>query len=128
MTLTATQITQMQNQAGDLMHDTCVVQTYTSSTVDSYRQPTVTYPDGSAISCGFSWRQLGNTERLFPELHSLTYDALVRVPIGTTVTRKDRVKLTKRMGVAITNIVFEVSGPVMRGPTCLMVPLRRVEV
>ena len=126
MTLTATQITQMQNQAGDLMHDTCVVQTYTSTTLDSYRQPTVTYPDGSAISCGFRWKTSKDAFSVGGAGVVAEGDAELRLPIGTTITAKERVKITYLRGSVLgTALIFQVIGEPRPGLTAILVDLKR---
>jgi hypothetical protein len=57
-------------------------------------------------------------------------DATLRLPLGTTITPKDRVKVTYRYGVVLSvPEVFEVvSDPApMRGPTAMTVYLRKVK-
>ena len=109
------------DQAGHY-NDTCIVQTL-STTRDSTGAVLNTYPDGSAISCGFEPK--GGTERKAADGTAVITDATVRVPIGTTITAKDRVKITKRHGTSITALVFGVASEPQRGPSGLVIELRK---
>jgi head-tail adaptor len=125
MALSALQIAQMQHAGGELMTDTCVVQTRTA-TADTYGEMIGTYSDGDALACGF--RYLSGGELATEQMRMLRTEAELRLPIGTTVTALDRVKLTKRYGAALTTtLVFEVVGPIRRGPAGLLLMLRKVE-
>lgn len=105
------------------MQDTCIIQAY-SATPDTYGDPVPTYTDGAAIACGFD--PTGGRESWRPDMTALHVDATVRLPIATTLDTRDRIKITKRFGVAITAIVFEIVGLPQRGPSGLVVELVKV--
>ena len=103
------------------MQDTCVVRSY-SSTADGWGNPTPGYTDGAALACGVEhgmpkeWQASGAVADI---------DAVIRLPIGTTITVKDLIKVTYRYGEALgTAQVFEVVGPVRQGPSGVRVGTR----
>lgn len=107
MTLSATQLAQMQAASEDLFHDTCVLQTYTIGAQDAMGASTITYTDGSAIPCGFY--ATGGSESARADLTVATLDAIVRLPVATIVDVRSRVKITKRFGTTLaTALVFEI--------------------
>lgn len=125
MSLSAAQISQMQTVQADLMADTCVIQSR-SATADSYGEMIASYTDGDAIACGFSYAGDRHKFRA-PDMTLQTTDAELRIPLTETIGERDRVKLTKRMGTTLgTALVFEVNGPIRRGPSAYLVPLRKV--
>lgn len=106
--------------------DTCVIQTAVE-TLDSFRQMVITYPaDSTALACGLDMRP-GN------EAHSTTatvldYDATIRLALGTVVTEKDRIKVTKRFDeTLVTPLVFEIVSPAQQGASGLRYRLRRLQ-
>jgi hypothetical protein len=108
----------------DHMMDTCIIQTYSSSQ-NSYGEEVITYTDGSAISCGLDMRP-GN-ERHSAEYTASEYDATVRLPITTVPDMRDRIKITKRFDETLsTALVFEITGPIQRGPSGVRMQLKKV--
>ena len=107
-------------QAG-AMFDTCYVLTRTAGTGD-YGYGPATYTAGSAIACGFDPKPrevMGDTQ---VEMS----DGRLRLPVDTTVTHLDRIKITKRFGVTTTAQTYEILGQPRRGPSGLVLYLRRV--
>lgn len=111
-------------QTGHMM-DTVVRQAY-SATQNSYNEDVVTYTDQTAIDCGLDMRP--GSERHTSNYTALEYDATMRLPITTTINARDRLKVTKRFGETLsTALVFEIVGPVQRGPSGIRLLLKRVE-
>ena len=111
-------------QVGHMM-DLVVRQVY-SATSNSYNEDVVTYTDQTAIDCGLDMRP--GSERHNSNYTALEYDATMRLPITTTINARDRLKVTKRFGETLsTALVFEIVGPVQRGPSGIRLLLRRVE-
>ena len=107
------------------MHDTCVRQVY-SATSNSMNEDVVTYTDQAAIACGLDMRP--GSERHSQSYTSLEFDATIRLPVTTTIDPRDRLKITKRYGETLaTALVFEIVGPVQRGPSGIRLALKRVE-
>ena len=90
--------------------DTCKIGTRGSL---SGPEPTAAWTYGSGIRCAYE--QTGSTEVLDDGQAALT-DVVFKLPLGTTVARINRIKLTKRDGVALgTEIVCEVVGEPFTG-------------
>lgn len=98
-----------------------------SSTVDTFGQAVETWPTNSAdIDCGLDMRP--GSERHNADNSVTTYDATVRMPIGTTFDLRDKFRITKRFGETLTTaLVFEFVAPIQRGPSGVRAMLRRVE-
>jgi len=98
------------------------------TTANSMNEQVESWPaDGSAISCGLDMRP--GSERHGPDKTVINYDATIRLPIGTTIDEKDRIKVDKRFGEALASpLVFDVISPIQRGPSGIRVMLKRIEV
>ncbi len=107
------------------MMDTCVLQTCTQ-TADSFGQMIESFTDGSAQACGLDMRP--GSERRGVDSTVLQYDASVRLAITAAPDAKDRVKVTKRFGETLTTaLVYDIVGPIQRGPSGIRLLLRRIE-
>lgn len=106
------------------MLDTCAVLEYSTST-DSEGSPVPSWTSGStsgsAISCGFKVIDASKA----PPYPVPPMDAQVRIPFGTVVTMNDRILLTKRNGVVVTE-TYEIVGIPMDGSTATRVNLKRL--
>jgi len=112
-------------QAGHML-DACIRQVY-SRTFDSYGEPVEAYPDqAGSITCGLDMRP--GAERHQQSMTTLEYDATLRLPIATVIDVKDRLKITHRFGEAVTNLTYEIAGPVQRGPSGIRLLLKKVDV
>lgn len=116
------EVTRLQTVQDYHMHDSCKILTYSSS-VDSYNIPQPTYTAGSEIYCGF---EMVGTEERVGETEYPDIDAKLRLPIGTVINSNDRVRITKRFGVAVTEIDYSVIGQPLRGSSGLVVELKKV--
>lgn len=126
--LSAGQITQMKATNAGLMSDTCAIGIYSGASFDSHGQPTESWSYGSAIACGFNpnasiGSAAGRTEP--GELTVTPLNAQVRLPIGTTVNVRDRVKVTKKNGATLPeDLVFEVVSFRRQGPAGILLDLQ----
>ena len=121
---TTTDLSRMQTAQQAAMQDTCQIAPRVTTT-NALGEPVYTWPTyGAAIDCGLSMK--GGRERTRPDGTILITDGLLRLPIATTVNVTDRIKITYRFGVAITELVFDVVGTPMRGPSGLQVELKAV--
>ena len=120
---TAVELTAMQSTQMGAMMDTCIVQSYFAA-LDDYGAEVAVYTDSSAIACGVNMNpgKESRTETMNVE----RIDVTIRLPIATSIKATDRIKVTHRFGVAITNIVFEVVGSIRRGPSGLQVDVSQV--
>lgn len=108
------------------MMDSCKLQACVQTT-NSMGEEVETWPvDGDEISCGLDMRP--GDERHGVDMSVLTYDARLRLAITQTPDAKDRVKITKRYGEALgTPLVYDIVGPIQRGPSGIRLLLKRVE-
>ncbi len=127
--LSTGEIDRMKSTQESAMMDTCVVQTYAAGSQNAYGEyDSPTYTDGLPIACGFAWMthvsEIEGSERVIVERVPQ-----VRLPIGTVVDQKDRIKMTKRFGVTMaTPEIFEMIGPPDEGPSGLVAMLKSVEL
>jgi len=117
-----TELARMQATQNAAMQDTCQIGAYTAGSAGTYGMVAVTYTYGDALSCGLE--HLSPREML-PSTDAPTIDARIRLPVGTTITSRDLVKITYRYGVELgTAQVYQVVGPPRRGPSGLVCDLR----
>jgi len=126
MTLSAEDLTNMRAVQEGKMMDTCVIQAFVQ-TADSYNELVETWPaDSAALTCGLDMRP--GSERHGVDKTVLSYDATVRIPLATTPDPRDRLKVTKRHGETLgTPLVYNIVGPVQRGPSGNRLLLKRIE-
>jgi hypothetical protein len=111
-------------QEGHMM-DTCHRLIY-SAAASNYGEMVPTYTESSTdIPCGLE--QKPGSERWRADMTTLTWDATIRLPIGTTIDTRDRIKITKRFGVAVSGVAYEIVGPVQRGPSGIRLRLQEVK-
>lgn len=123
--LSADALSRMRTAQAEHMMDTCVIQTCTQ-TANTFGELVETFADGSAQVCGLDMRP--GSERHSQQNTALQYDATVRLVITTTLTAKDRIKITKRYGETLTTaIIYDIVGPIQRGPSAIRLMLKRVE-
>lgn len=102
------------------MYDTCKIGAYTAPST-SGGSPSYSY--GAAIACRFV--PGANGESRTAKMTVVVTPARVRLPMGTTVTAKDRVQITHRFGVALgTALEFNAQGQPSQGATCITLELR----
>lgn len=119
-------LTNMRTTQQNHLMDTCVLQACVQ-TADSFGEEVETWPaDSAALVCGLDMRP--GAERHGLDKTVLEYDATIRLPIGTAPDAKDRIKVTKRFGEALgAPLIFNIVGPIQRGPSGVRLLLKRVE-
>lgn len=122
-TFSASELANMRTAQDGHMMDTAFIQDETETT-NSYREVVFTYADrGTSTVCGLDMRP--GSENVREDKTVLIYDATVRLPIGTLVDEKNRIKVTKRFGETLTTVlVYDIVGPVQRGPSGVRLLLR----
>lgn len=111
------------------MMDTCVVLKYVEGATDAYGMPLRTWVEGAMTVCGYDGRR--HVEQGVPggtggAQVALT-DGRIRLPLETEISIVDRVRVTQRFGVLLeTPVDYELSGEPRRGPSGLLVDVRRV--
>ena len=124
-TLTAADLVIMRAAQTQSLQDTCVVQAQ-SVAANSVGELIETFTDGAAIACRYVPASGAESHR--PDSTIVTMPAMVRLPLGTALTPKDRIKITKRFGETLTTaLVFGVADAGTQGPTCITVMLKDVD-
>jgi head-tail adaptor len=124
---TSTDLTNMRLSQTDRMQDKCYLQAR-SVTPNSMNEQVESWADtGSEISCGLEMKSGSESHR--PENVVVQYDAVLRLPITTTVTELQRIRVTKRYAEALaTPLVFDIVSPIQRGPSAIRILLKKVSV
>ena len=121
---TAADLANMRLAHTDRLQDSCYLQNLTA-TPDGYGDPVRSWADtGLEIDCGLEMKT--GSERRDSDKTVVTYDAILRLPVTTTVTELQRVRVTKRHGETITAIAFQIVSPVQRGPSGIRLLLQKV--
>jgi hypothetical protein len=115
----------MQDHAEESMWDACQVLEYNGYLTDDYGHPA---PDWflrwPAIVCGYD---PSARKEVMDKTQVVLTDAVVRLPIDTTLDNRDRIKVTERHGVTLTAPpTYEIIGEPERGPSALVLALRLV--
>lgn len=117
-------------QEGAMM-DSCLVLAYSPGAPDSFGGlSNPTYTPGDPIPCGYNPTvKSGNRESVLENKTVLGTNAELRLPVDTVIGPRDRVQITHRHGEALGSpITLEVAGPIKRGPSGLVVDVKKVEV
>jgi len=121
---TATELTRMRSAQDSAMQDVCRVGAYTSVD-DGYNLPSVTYVYGEEQICGLD---LMRPDEQHASGEVPVIDARLRLPLATTIDERDRIRIEERYNEALTTpLVFEIEGPVDRGPSGLRLDLRLLD-
>jgi len=121
----AADLTNMRSTQVSHMMDLCNLGTCTQ-TADSFQQLVETFAYGADVVCGLDMRP--GSERHTADKTVINYDATVRLPIASVPTPKDRVKVTKRFGEALgVDLVYNIVGPIQRGPSGVRLLLKIIE-
>ncbi len=125
MSFSTADLTNMRAAQEAHMMDTCCIQTVTQ-TGDSFNQLVETFTDGDDLPCGLDMRP--GSERHGIDKTVVTYDATLRLPITATPDVKDRIKISKRFGEALgAALIYNIVGPIQRGPSGIRLLLKRIE-
>jgi hypothetical protein len=110
------------------MPDSGHVQTRVVTPNATTNEQVETWPSDSAeTACGLDMRPGGM--RRGEKFSTISYDATLRLPLGTAIKADDHFKVDKRFGETLSvPLVFTVLSPVQQGPSCIRVLLNRIEV
>lgn len=126
MHFTAGDLSEMRTTQNDHMMDTCHRLAY-SVAGDDYGEQVPTWTENvTDIQCGLDVR--AGSENLRSDLTAVRHDATIRLPISIAWDTKDRIKITKRHGEAVTGVVYSIVGPIQRGPSGIRMLLEEVTV
>jgi len=120
--LSAAELASMRAAQADHMNDTCVIRVY-GSTTDENNMPKPAYTAGAPMACGFRAR---TPREVLQRAEVAMSDGDVRLPVGTTLDRRSRIRITHRHGQALSPAQdYEIVGEPLRGPSGLVVLLKR---
>ena len=129
MTWLSDDLADMQETQEASMLDTCDILTYTAGAINEYGKPAPAswVSSGIPTECGFGYMQsIGGVSSYEAPDQVATMRTVLRLPLDSVVTRKDRIELTRRFGSDITPEYYHILGEIRRGPTCLTCDLALV--
>lgn len=124
---TSTELLHMQAAQDSAMQDTCHVLTYDTDAddADAYGLPNRSHMVEVSIECGL---KLVSPREAQARGEVPVINAIMRLPIGTEIDERNRIMVTHRYGVELdTPMMFEIEGPVRRGPSGIRLNLRKAD-
>lgn len=120
---TTRELERMQTAQEDGMMDECELLIRTERSQDEYGMPVVQWVSGAVCACGLENRRSDETLNAEADL----FDAQLRLPLDTDLSRVDRLRVTRRFGVLLDQAEeYDLVGETQRGPSGLLVNARRV--
>lgn len=123
----ATVLTRMRETQDSAMQDLCVILGYDEMT-DGYGLPKPIYgANPIEVDCGL---ELVDPDEEQESGDVAVIDARLRLPIGTVLDVRDRIRVIERYGEQLGApdvLLFEIEGPAQRGPSGLVLRLRLVD-
>ena len=114
----------MRSTQDGAMQDVCRIGAYTADD-DAYNLPDVTYVYGVEVICGLDLMS-PTEQQASGEVPVI--NAKLRLPIGTEIDERDRIRIEQRYNEDLdTPMIFEIEGPVDRGPSGLVLDVRIVD-
>jgi len=112
----------MQETQEEGMMDICdLLEHMETDRENKYGKPVEEWVTRSGLACGLDMRSSGEVRNAEAEL----WDARLRLPIDTEVSRVDRVVITHRFGVLLKEpMLFQFEGGALRGPSGLVLKLK----
>ena len=115
----------LERQAESLM-DVCRRLVYTPSINDYNEEMPDWVEDTTDIVCGLDQRPGSERGRASDTL--IQYDATIRLQLSEIWDVRDQIKITERFGETITPIIYNITGPIQRGPSGIRLLLSKVSV
>lgn len=117
------QLTHFRNTQVSSLMDACKIHVH-SVTRNDYKEEIATYTPGNEIACGL--QQTGGQENQKDKNTVVSYDAILRLPHGTSFDLQDKVEITKRFGATINpTIIYDFVSPPYEGPSGIRVLLKK---
>jgi hypothetical protein len=118
------EISRIRSAQLESLHDTCVIQSFTSSGSNSYGETTGSWVSGSPVSCAL-WEN-GGTKTYAGQVILTECDATLRLPSSaSSITSKDRINITSIYGVATGSKIYQVFSNPKIGISGIVVELKR---
>lgn len=120
---TPTELQRMQDAQDGAMQDQCVILGYVTGERSPYNTPNEEWVEAGSSVCGV---KEGSRSEVMDGTEVVLADAELRLPIDTSIDRRDRIQVTHRYGVAVEPVTYEIIGKPRRGPSGLQLMLREV--
>ncbi len=122
--LSSTELSRMRDDAEETMYDLCVIGKYMRDEADGFNLPEDYWQDiTDETACGF--KTVKNREAM-GETEVVMIDAELRLPYDTDIDRRDRIRLTYRLGEFIEHAnqpVFRIVGQPVHGHAAIVLQL-----
>ncbi|KKM22676.1 hypothetical protein LCGC14_1622840 [marine sediment metagenome] len=122
--LSSTELSRMRDDAEKTMYDLCFIGKYMRDEADGFNLPEDYWQDVSnEVSCGF--KTVRNREAM-GETEVVMIEAELRLPYDTDIDRRDRVRITYRLGEFIKHEdqpVFRIVGQPVHGHAAIVLQL-----
>ena len=116
----------MRDASGTVMFDTCIISRYLPDAADGFNIPADNWVDDEEeTSCGF---KIAKKTEAMDETEVVMIDAVLRLPHDTEFGRRDRIKLTYRLGEVIADAdqeTFRIVGQPVHGHSAIVLNLVR---
>lgn len=124
--LTPIELQRMRATQDSAMMDCVVLMPYSESK-DSLNHPVPSWaPDGPILNCGID--MTGGEEIWQGGKVVVTWQARIRLPLGTKFDLRDCVRVVIRYGQPTdNNTVYGFDGPAQEGPSGIVVPIKKVQ-
>lgn len=120
--MNALDYTRLKSTAESSFFDTCKIGTITADTWGGADTNADAATYGSAVACGFAYAPKGEADN---GSAAADFDAVLRLPVGTTVASKDRIQMTHRCNVALDAAeYYEVVGKPALGQSALVLEIK----
>lgn len=122
--LTATELSRMRDSAETSMFDRCVIGRWLPDEVDEFNRPKKNWQDEDEFTeCGF---KIVRNKEAMDDAEIVMVDAELRLPFDTIIDRRDRIRLTHRLGeflLAERQPTYRIVGEPMHGHGAIKVSL-----
>lgn len=125
-----TELERMRSTQTGAMQDLGFIQDYAPVTVSGEEQPAWTErsdstPLGVNLLVNVSARQ--RQEMHGSDLDTVLVDGQIRLPLGISIDVKDRIRIVKRYGQPISEMVVAIAGELLEGPSGIMIDFVIIE-
>lgn len=118
------ELERLQETQDGAMMDLCIILQHVDGATDDYGKPVEVYQPGQPQICGFD---AAARKEVMDGAQAAITDAQMRLPIGTVISNLDRVQVTHRHGVELSDQpVFGLLGIPRRGTSGLLLNLRSI--
>ena len=122
--LTSTELSRMRDDAETSMFDRCVIGRWQPDEVDEFNRPKKNWQDEDEFTeCGF---KIVRNKEAMDDAEIVMVDAELRLPFDTIIDRRDRIRLTHRLGeflLAERQPTYKIVGQPVHGHSGIKVSL-----